>query len=132
MKISYRNPLTKAYQREYALYMEMCARLGKVTCRSAAVKTLALYYAELVKENRDTGNVSYEAQYRLEEKMKELVTENVAGKVPFPDGAEIKASVITGSDGLHTFIFAGRTRALAVRLDGNRIRSRALKVTKAV
>ena len=121
MQITYKNPLTKLYQQEYALYIAMCSRFRNTRCRSVAIQTLALYYAELVKENKDTGHITYKAQDELDDEMDYLVDRDVVGKVRFPDGDVINVSVILCQNRLHMFVFTGQTRSLMVRLGHNGI-----------
>ena len=72
LKITYKNPLTEIYQKEYAIYMLLSSEFKHTECESRILDTLKLYYADLVRTN-ENGHPSYEKQYKLEEECEELI-----------------------------------------------------------
>ena len=114
----FKNPMTKYFQYEYALYMMVSDFFHKVHCDSLVLKTLELYYKELVSENRETGHVSYERQYRMEDRILELIDRYIAGKVVFP-GMEICDAELTirnEESGLHSFFYSDGVYGFGVGL----------------
>ena len=116
-RIDYRNPLTTVYQYEYALYLYTAQMFRKVVCRSSAIRTLELYYADLVKDT-ETGQPSYEKQYLLEEKCESLVERDVAGQTGIPAMHEKTAelTVIRTGAGAHIFLYRCGQYAFTVRV----------------
>ena len=104
----FKNPMTKFLQYEYALYMMVSDFFHKVHCDSLVLKTLDLYYKELVSENRETGKASYERQYRVEDKIQELINRDIADKVVFPsmETSDVELTILNEKNGLHSFIFS--------------------------
>ena len=113
MKNFYKNPMSKIFCYEYALYMLLGDRFAGISCKSLAVDSLRMHYADLVKEKKKKNNpyapvtLSYQEQYDIEELIDQLVRRDVIGKVSFPGmhlcRAEVK--VRTLQDGSHTFLF---------------------------
>ena len=106
LKVSYKNPLTEIYQKEYAVYMLLCDEFKQTECNSKVLETLELYYAELVKIN-DNGNPSYEKQYELEEECEKLVRTRIIGHIQMPsmNARKARVSITTNDDGTHSFTF---------------------------
>ncbi len=122
---NYINPMTKVYQFEYALFMLVADLFAAVECNSRCVDRLKLYYAELVRENRNTGHLSYEKQYEIEDNVQKLVYRDVIGKVVFPAMHKCKAevSVMDKGNGFHTFIFNDGIYGFSVSLRHNEVRT---------
>ncbi len=105
---SYRNPLTKAFQYEYALYLTVAGLFGSVRCRSMCADRLKLYFTELG-EKKDN----------LLSEMEQLVAKDVTGYITFPMmnvcAAEVK--IIPEKDGTHSFIFTDGIYGFKLHLD---------------
>ncbi|MBR4582157.1 MAG: hypothetical protein IKO32_13080 [Lachnospiraceae bacterium] len=106
MKNFYKNPLTKVYQYEYAIYSLLTGYFKSTECNSRAIESLRIYYSELVSVSA-TGKCSYEKQYELEEKCKALIHKCISGKVRMPHASRRHAKVIVtpNPDKTHTFTF---------------------------
>ena len=115
----YRNPLAKFFQYEYALFMFVADFFRRTRCDSMIIRTLELYYAELVSENRETGHASYERQYRIEDRILRLIDRDLAGKIIFPgmDICKAEVTIRTEADGLHTFFFSDGIYGFGVGLE---------------
>ncbi len=100
--------MTKVYQYEYALYMIVSDMFKAVECNSRCIERLKLYYAELVRENKNTGHLSYEKQYEIEENIQKMVARDVIGRIVFPGMHKCKAkvTVMDRGNGFHTFLFS--------------------------
>ncbi len=120
----YINPMTKVYQYEYALYVIVADLFKAVECNSRCIERLKLYYAELVKDNRLTGHLSYEKQYEIEDNMQKIVARDVIGKVVFPGMHMCKAevTVIDMGNGSHTFLFTDGVYGFSVSLRYKEVR----------
>ncbi len=122
----YRNPLTKTYQYEYALYLAVSELFASVTCRSGCIESLKLYFAELP-AGQDPKQTDPDAGSTTRSKTREgiirevsfLVNRDVAAKVNFPMMHVCAAEVRTRleKDGTHTFIFSDGIYGFSVRLD---------------
>ena len=119
LKINYKNPMEKTYQYEYALYMLVSDLFQTVVCNSMCIDSLKLYYMDLVKENRNTGNPSYEKQYVVEEEIQTLIEKDVIGKIKFPGMHVCRAEVTvrTKEDGAHVFTFSDGIYGFSVSLN---------------
>ena len=108
MKNTYKNPMSNVYQYEYALYMLVSNLFEKIISSSRVITTLRLYYAELVKESKETGHLSYEKQYLMEEEIQKMITRDLVGKITFPgiNRCRAKLTVRTSNSGLHIFRFS--------------------------
>lgn len=115
---SYKNPLTRAYQYEYALFVAMAEHFSSIRCQSMCVETLKLYFAELPHRNEnadntngqdgDTNKAKGKSQEAVLEHVEQLVIRDVIGHVTFPHMNICAAEVLTTleEDGTHSFIFA--------------------------
>ena len=125
---NYRNPLSKAYQDEYALYLAVAELFLNVKCRSMCVETLKLYYRELPHSGRTAENgqgfPDSEKKHRTQEgllsEMKSLAERDVAGNVNFPmmNACAAWVKTIPNSDGTHTFVFTDGIYGFSVNLEG--------------
>ena len=105
LKIDYRNPMAKTFQYEYALYLLMSELFHDVHCSSVfALETLKLYYMDLVSTSK-SGNVSYEKQYEIEEKISYWIKRDVIGHVHFPqmDRCRVEITMKKQTDLSHIF-----------------------------
>ncbi len=122
------NPLTRAYQYEYALYLAVSDLFESVRCRSMCVESLLLYFRELphrkdhhgdseMSAEKGTGNTKKTQEDYLDE-MKMLVSRDVVGRIRFPMShicaAEVR--VVLENDGKHSFIFSDGIYGFRVRL----------------
>ena len=114
----YKNPLTKTFQYEYALYKAVSDLFGTVRCNSLCMESLKLYFSELghkkeaedkaAAEEAGSNAKSGKTQEGLVEEMKYLVSRDVVGHITFPQmnicAAQVKT--IEEADGTHSFIFS--------------------------
>lgn len=122
----YHNPLTKAFQYEYALYEVMSGMFEAVSCRSMCIESLRLFFKELphTAEQGMTMEEGDEIRSHLkqEDALSEiafLVERDVKGHINFPmmHACHTEVHVSTGKDGTHTFIFTDGIYGFSVRLD---------------
>ncbi len=134
LRNNYINPMTKVYQYEYALYIIVADLFKAVECNSRCIERLKLYYAELVRENRNTGHISYEKQYEIEDNMQKLVNRDVIGKVDFPAMHKCKAevSVMEKGNGYHMFIFYDGIYGFSASLRNKEVRNNAGEMTSTI
>lgn len=132
MKINYSNPMAKVYQYEYAMYLVMTELFHSVISNSAKIKTLKLYFADLVSESKVSGTPNYHKQEEMMDKMKQLVERDVVGKITFPGINKCMAEVRTkkNPDGTHNFIFSDGIYGFSIRLEGVRKGGRLKIVVK--
>lgn len=121
---NYKNPMTKVYQYEYALYLAVSDLFQSVRCRSMCIESLMLYYKELPKgakdeENQNPKETVKRSQKKLLEEMEMLVAKNVVGNISFPMTNICAAEVYTRleKDGTHTFIFTDGIYGFSVHLE---------------
>jgi len=118
LRISYRNPLTKTYQYEYAMLLVIDRLFRSTSSRSMCIETLRLYYSELVKTN-DNGNLSYARQIEMEEECEKIIKRDFIDKIKIGSLAETDAviSVKQTKDGSHIFIYdCGVGRRFAIKM----------------
>lgn len=118
IRVDYRNPMTKIYQHEYVLYMLMSHLFYKVNCSSEyLLKTLKLYYMDLSNVSK-FGNVSFERQYRLENKIEYWIKRDVIGTIVFPHihRCRVNLDMYLQKDGSHLFVFSDGIYAFSVSL----------------
>jgi len=117
MKTIYKNPFSKIYQYEYAIYLILSSYFKSTTCESRAIETLRLYYADLVKTTA-SGNCSYEKQYQIEEESEALIKNAILGNIRMPhmNRRDAKVTVIRNEDGTHTFTFRSGKDSFTYRL----------------
>ena len=117
MEKSYKDPMTKTYQYEYALYKVISNMFGFVTCRSMCIERLRLYFLELPHRNPENTGKAKTAESVMEE-MTKLVERDLSGRVTFPQMHQCKADVkiFTSGDGSHIFIFTDGIYGFSVRL----------------
>ena len=128
----YKNPLTKAFQYEYALYLAVSGLFESVRCRSRCVESLKLYFTELGhKQDRpedgdDTGSVRDEAgksnraaQEGLLKEMELLVNRDVVGHVEFPmmHICAAESKTILEKDGTHSLVFTDGIYGFKLHID---------------
>lgn len=120
MKINYTNPMSKTYQYEYAMYLAVADLFHSVVCKSLGLKTLQLYFADLVTESKITGTPNYRRQDELKEEMKKVVERDVIGKIAFPGINQCMAEVTIrkNPDETHDFTFSDGIYGFTVRLNG--------------
>ncbi len=112
---NYRNPMTRQFQYEYALYKVVSEMFEAVSCRSSrCIETLELYFKELhygnpssAVEKLDDPEKKRTTQWDIIEEVRALVEHTVPGKVTFPmmHLCRAEAFVISVDDGTHTFRF---------------------------
>jgi len=121
---NYKNPMTKVFQYEYALYLAVSDLFQSVRCKSMCIGSLMLYYMELSKgvkneEDQDPKETAKRSQRKLLEEMDMLVAKDVVGNISFPLMNVCAAEVYTRleKDGTHTFIFTDGIYGFSVHLD---------------
>ena len=114
----YKDSMTKVFQYEYVLFVMVSDLFKAVEYSSRCIERLGLYYAELIKENKTTGHLSYEKQYEMEEEIEAMVRRDVSRQIVFPGIHMCKAnvSVKTMDNGMHTFIFTDGIYGFSVSL----------------
>ena len=130
MSFMYKNPLTKTYQYEYALYKTVADLFDSVVIKSRLIDSLKLYFAELpggpVDEARTLGDAEADqASAKTRSKsdfLREvnlLVQKDVIGHVDFPMMHICSAEVRTvlEEDGTHTFVFSDGIYRFSVHID---------------
>lgn len=125
----YKNPLTKVFQYEYALYTTVSRLFASVRCRSRCVDSLELYFKELPhkangngnsegQKEKDNGNKRNTQEGFLSE-MAKLVDRDVIGHITFPMmnicAAEVRT--IAEKDGTHSFVFTDDIYGFSLHLD---------------
>ena len=124
----YKNPLTKTYQYEYALYRKISELFQSVRCKSMCIETLRLYFREL--PDRPASQLEAENPEQLAdrhrkkkedflEEIEKLIQRDVAGKVTFPmmQDCQAKVRVHVEKDNTHSFTFTDGDYGFNVRLD---------------
>ncbi len=108
----YKNPLTKLYQYEYALFKALSELFTSVKCRSMSAESLMLYFKELPLKAGENNNLNgagskKKTQEGLLNQMRSLVLKEVSGHVTFPmmNICAADAHIKLNGDGSHTFIF---------------------------
>ncbi len=117
-KSDYKNPMSKIFQHEYALYLLMSDLFHEVQCSSGfALETLRLYYMDLVTTGR-SGTASYEKQFQIENRISYWMKRDVSEKIDFPMMGECRAKVIIEqcADYSHKFIFTDEIYSFSVSL----------------
>ena len=123
----YKNPLTKTYQYEYAVYMMVAELFLKVIPRSMCIESLKLYFKELPRgvkeeESADEKGTSKKSQRKILEEMERLVERDVIGHISFPMISVCAVEVLTAleEDGTHRFIFTDGIYRFDLHLDMER------------
>ncbi|MCR5747857.1 MAG: hypothetical protein K6G03_09120 [Lachnospiraceae bacterium] len=128
-KISYRNPLTKIYQYEYAMLSVLNGYFKSTSSKSLCMETLRLYYAELVKTN-DNGNPSYVKQLDMEDECEKMLKKAFSNRINMGDFSKLEAiiHVYQAKNGSHAFIYdCGQGRKFAIRISCNKPRKIKIK-----
>ncbi len=119
----YYNPMTKVFQKEYALYKAVAGLFRGVECRSMLIDTLKLYYSELPHRKQHDGKEQEEKENRnnqedILEDMEETVRKEVVGNVSFPlmHICQARVRVTVNADRTHTFVFTDGVYSFSVRL----------------
>ena len=126
----YRNPLTRVFQYEYALFSVVSDLFSSVSCNSLCVESLNLYFKELPAKTEPAGSeqesqesTEREKKHRSQEdllnEMTILISRDVIGKINFPmmNICRAEARLRTRSDGTHSFIFTDGIYGFSVHLD---------------
>ncbi|MCR5332060.1 MAG: hypothetical protein K6E62_12890 [Lachnospiraceae bacterium] len=126
----YRNPLTRVFQYEYALYLTVADLFEAVRCRSMCVDSLKLYFLELGHKKEQAGNEADQVvqgedgnnkitREDLLAEMELLVSKDVVGHIIFPMIGKCIAEVRTvlEEDGTHSFIFTDGIYGFRLHLD---------------
>ena len=127
----YRNPLTKVFQYEYALYEAVSDLFAALKCRSMCVDSLKLYFRELPhtpEQNSELGEEVTEEEKKkktqedLLSRMTLMVARDVIGNITFPmmHICQAEAKVAIEMDGTHTFIFTDGVYGFTVHIDMQR------------
>ncbi len=124
----YKNPLTKKFQYEYALFTAISDLFESVKCKSMCIDSLKLYFKELPHTSEQTEGTADTAavtekkkntQEALLAEMTKLVARDVVGSVTFPMmhicQAEVQA--IAEHDGSHTLLFTDGIYGFTAHLD---------------
>ncbi len=128
MDRNYKNPMTKVYQYEYALYIVMASLFQSVRCKSLCPNSLMLYFKELpldVKEEELPENVIVrKSQRKLIEEIETLVERDVVGKINFPmiNACAAELLIKCQDDGTHRFFYTDGIYGFSVHLDMERKR----------
>ena len=114
----YKNPLTKAYQYEYALYKVISEMFGSVRPKSRSIGTLKMYFSEMPRDRREGGKKK--TQEELLEEMRALVERDVVGNVRFPmmSTCAAEAKTITVEGDTHKLVFTDGVYGFCLKLDG--------------
>ena len=112
---SYKNPLSKVFRYEYALYMLLSGWFGSTVCKSMCVKSLSLYFKELGRRPKTAvernGLSDKEKKHVTQEDILDEVSAHldkyVRGHITFPLMHECMAevSIVPTGDGTHKLIF---------------------------
>ena len=114
----YKNPLTKLYQYEYALFAAISELFASVTSKSMCTESLMLYFKELPIKSGDSEAKRSITQEGLLNLMRSFVSKNVSGHITFPMMNICAADAYTrlNGDGSHTFIFTDGIYAFSIHL----------------
>ena len=112
----YKNPLSKTYQYEYALYLAVSELFGSVRPMSLSLESLKLYFYEL-HASKDGGGKAASREGLISE-MRKLVNRDVIGNITFPMmnicAAEVMA--VQDDDGTHHYIFTDGIYGFVLKL----------------
>ncbi len=122
----YKNPLTRTFQYEYALYRSVAGLFEKVICKSKNVENLSLYFSELPEKTvrseneygQNTGRKKHTQEKVLDEVMG-LVSRDVIEHINFPmiHRCAAYAYTVPEKDGSHSFVFTDGIYGFAVHMD---------------
>ncbi len=110
----YKNPLTRVYQYEYALYSSLSDLFASVRSNSKCLESLKLYFKELPTVSEKTDETAQTGVGKKGKSREDILSEmaamterDVIGNVTFPMMQECMSEVrvATRPDGTHTFIF---------------------------
>ncbi|MCR5119111.1 MAG: hypothetical protein K6B44_05770 [Lachnospiraceae bacterium] len=112
----YKNPLTKTYQYEYALYLAVSELFGSVRPLSMSLESLKLYFYELHVSKDGGGNSG--SREGLVREMRKLVSRDVTGNIIFPmmDVCAAEVMAVPDEDGTHRFIFTDGVYGFGLKL----------------
>ncbi len=132
---SYKNPLTKAFQYEYALYEAVAALFAKVECRTMCLERLRMYFRELpIKDSQEQDEkkkAPKNTREKLLESMSLMVARDVVGSITFPQmaGCAAEVSTVLKDDGTHWLVFTDGIYGFAVSLEmGSRGSVKSIRV----
>lgn len=126
---NYKNPLTRQFQYEYALFLAVSDLFSSVICRSLCIESLKLYFMELpASSNKDeeqtvgTGDASMKKSKSRERMMAEtamMVSRDVISKITFPqiNICRAEVTVLSEKDGTHTFLFSDGIYGFTVHME---------------
>ena len=77
---SYKDPMTKVYQYEYALLMVLTQMFRTITCKSMCLERLKLYFLELPHNNPNKQSNTKTAE-SITSEIKKLVERDITGKI---------------------------------------------------
>ncbi|MBR6380189.1 MAG: hypothetical protein IKS07_00750 [Lachnospiraceae bacterium] len=110
---SYKDPMTKTYQYEYALFAAVSELFGAVRARSCVPERLKLYFMELPESSKTERH-----REAVLAEMRALTERDVTGRICFPMhsacAAEVRTRVLP--DGTHLFIFSDGIYGFTVRI----------------
>ena len=119
MNINYKNPMSRIYQTEYAMYLAISELFYAVRCSSKALTTLKLYFADLVTESKVTGTPNFRKQEEMMNELRHAVKRDLIGKIVFPSINQCMAQVtiIKNEDYTHSFTFSDGIYGFTVNIE---------------
>lgn len=126
----YRNPMTRIYQHEYALFLAVSELFASVRRKSLCLESLKLYFSEMphfqeksAGEEKEAENTNKgKTQEKLLEEMRCMVKEFVVGQVTFPmiNVCTAEATTVLRADNTHLFVFSDGIYGFAVGIEKNK------------
>ncbi len=118
----YKNPLTKTFQNEYALFKAVSNLFESVRCKSRCIETLKMYFLELPHQKTECDESSEkkrDTQESLLEDMTKAVSEGIVGHVIFPmmNICTVNVKTKLNGNGTHTFLFTDGIYGFSVSLE---------------
>ncbi len=127
---SYRNPLTKIFQYEYALFEAVSKKFAHVEVKSMSIENLKMYFKELPLKSKEEGESSTDvnqeqekqpkkmSQEKMLKDMESLVSRHLSGKIHFPmmDKCAAEVSTVSAEDNTHWLIFTDGVYGFALHL----------------
>ncbi len=114
----YKNPLTKTYQYEYALYLAVSELFGSAGPVSMCIESLKLYFYELHISKDSSNSRSREG---IVSEMRKLVSKDVIGHIIFPmmEVCAVEVMAALNQDGTHRLIFTDGIYGFSLKLRMN-------------
>ncbi len=127
---SYRNPLTKVFQYEYALYEVVARGFAHVEVKSMTIENIKMYFKELPLKSKDENESAEDntreqesqskkmSQEKMLKDMETLVAKNLPGNIHFPmmDKCAAEVSTVCAEDNTHWLIFTDGVYGFAIHL----------------